>query len=42
MDLDGNWSNNSNKPTMYGWWGDGIIGERSLAPGDITGVTQLY
>lgn len=41
MDLDGQWSD-SVKPTMYGWWGLNTIGERSLASGDITGITSLY
>lgn len=42
-DLDGdpNWTFYT-KPTMYGFWGTGTIGERDLAAGDLTGIRQLY
>lgn len=42
-DLDGDpgWTF-SIKPTMYGFWGTGTIGERDLAAGDLTGIRQLY
>lgn len=41
MDVNGDWPF-GNRPTMYGWWGGNTIGERSLATGDITAITNLY